>query len=90
MDAAGVVVRYNEAESGQSRLSPENVVGRPFFAAVAPCADNHLVAGRYASEPELDAEIGYLFTFRMRASPVRLRLLQSARARHRYLCVAWH
>lgn len=87
MDAAGTVTHYNRRESEEAGLSPERVLGRPFFAAIALCADNPLVAGRYAAEPELDATIDYLFTFRMRSTPVRLRLLQSARAAHRYLCV---
>jgi len=87
LDAEGIVTHYNRAESEWAGLSPERVLVQPFFAAIALCADNALVAGRYAAEPELDATLDYLFTFRMRSTPVRLRLLQSARAKHRFFCV---
>jgi photoactive yellow protein len=87
MNEMGVVTAYNRYESEHAGLAPERVIGRRFFEEVARCADNALVAGRLRDEPELDAVLDYVFTFRLRTTPVRLRLLRSARARHRYLLV---
>jgi len=87
IDHDGRVAHYNATESRHAGLSPAKVVGRPFFATVARCTDNAVVAGRYAAEPELDVIIRFAFTPRMRPTPVRLRLLQSAAFAHRYLLV---
>jgi photoactive yellow protein len=87
MDANGVVVAYNNFESQLSGLSPERVIGKHFFRDVAPCTNNYLVASRYADEPELDHIMDYVFTLRMRATSVKLRLLRSARSVWHYLLV---
>ena len=87
MDHAGVVTAYNAYESTASGLSPERVVGRPFFSAVGPCMDNPLVGGRFEAEAELDEIIPYVFSFGVRPATVRLRLLKSGSFHHRYLLV---
>jgi len=86
MDADGTVTGYNAAERRLSGLSRDRVLGRGFFAGVAPCTDNAVVAGRYA-EAALDAVVPYVFTMRMKATPVTLRLLRSGASPHRYLVV---
>jgi len=68
-------------------LSRERVVGRNFFTSVAPCTNNFMVAERFMSEPELDVKMDYVFTLRMKPTPVKLRLLRSATAEHMYLLV---
>ncbi len=68
-------------------LSKERVLTRNFFADVAPCTNNFMVAERFLSEPELDATLDYVFTLRMKPTPVTLRLLRSAASRHMYLLV---
>lgn len=85
MDCTGIVTGYNAAESRLAGLSPSRVIGRHFFRHVAPCCDNAVVAGRYAAA-ELDVEVDYVFTLRMRPTPVRLRLLKSA-GPHAYMLV---
>ncbi|MFP4373254.1 MAG: PAS domain-containing protein [Spirochaetaceae bacterium] len=87
MDRAGTVVAYNTAEAELSGLAAAGVVGRDFFVQVAPCTNNHLVAQRYRDEEELDDWIDYVFTFRMRPTPVRLRLLKTPDSPHQYLVV---
>jgi photoactive yellow protein len=87
MDHDGVVTFYNASEASVSGLSGPRVLGKHFFQDVAPCTNNYLVAQRYADEPELDASLDYVFTFRMRPTPVRLRLLRSASSVHQYLLV---
>jgi photoactive yellow protein len=83
----GTVNLYNAAESRLAGLSPDKVVGRHFFSAVAPCTNNYLVAERFETEPTLDATIDYVFTLRMRPTPVRLRMLKAPDARRMYLLV---
>ena len=87
MDRAGVVVLYNACESAAAGLSPGKVLGRHFFEAVAPCMNNFMVAARFEDEPELDATIDYVLTFRMRPTPVHLRLLQAAATPHLYVLI---
>jgi len=83
----GIVVAYNKAESAVAGLRPERVIGRHFFSAVAPCANNYMVAERFVQETELDVTIDYVFTLRMAPTPVRLRLLKRPDARRMYLIV---
>ena len=87
MGADGMVVDYSQYESRLSGLSPSKVRGRHFFREVAPCTNNVLVAQKFADSVELDQVIDYVFTFRMRSTRVRLRLLKSAAAYHQYLLV---
>ncbi len=89
MDADHRVVIYNRAESTLSGLSPQRVVGRHFFSEVAPCTNNFLVAHRFETESDLDATIDYVFTLRMKPTPVRLRLLTRPEAARRFLLVQW-
>lgn len=87
MDSSGKVVLYNTFESKLAGLAKTKVIGRRFFADVAICANNHLVADRYEEEAELDATIDYVFAFEMRRTQVQLRLLKSADCAYRFLLV---
>ena len=87
MSQDGIVVVYNRAEAELSRLTPARVLGRHFFGNVAPCTNNHLIAQRFETEPELDAMLDYVFTLRMAPTPVRLRMLRSAAEPLMYLLV---
>jgi photoactive yellow protein len=87
MDRRSHVVEYNAAESELSGRSRERVVGEQFFESVGPCTNNLMVAQHFVDEPDLDAVIEYVFTFRMRPTPVRLRLLGRADSDRRYLVV---
>ena len=81
------VEQYNRAESELSGLTPTRVIGRNLFTSVAPCTNNFMVAHRYEAEPEIDAVIDYVFTFRMAPRKVRLRLLKRAGVARMYLAV---
>ena len=87
----GLIDRYNRAESINSGLSPQEVMGRSLFGDVAQCMSNALVAQRFADAQNagtpLDVTLDYLFTFHMRPTPVRLRLLGSPAVTRRYLIV---
>ena len=89
MDSEHHVVMYNRTESSHAGLSPERVAGRHFFSEVAPCTNNFMVAQRFETEDELDATIDYVFTLKMKPTPVRLRLLSRSEAARRFLLVQW-
>lgn len=81
------VVAYNRYERELSGLSPDKVVGRAFFRHVAPCLNNFLVAERFRLHDRLDEYVDYVFTLRMKPTPVRLRLLKAPWARRQYMLV---
>ena len=87
LDGEGIVVVYSAYESAAAGLTRERVLGRHFFLDIAPCMNNFMVAERLASEPALDATLDYVLTFRMRPTPVRLRLLRAPDIRRRYVLV---
>lgn len=90
-DAETHVSRYNSHESKMTALSPQRVMGKPLFTAVAPCMNNFLVAQRFedaaAEGSALDATIDYVLTLRMRPIKVKLRLLAQPGATARYVLV---
>ncbi len=79
LDAPGTVTAYNQFEQKLAGLSLQEVAGRDFFVEVAPCTNNFLVRERYIQAweagTELDACIDYVFSYRMKPTPVTLRLL---------------
>jgi photoactive yellow protein len=87
MKADATVTLYNVFESCLSGLDKKNVLGRNYFEEVAPCTNNYMVAQRFLDTPEMDAIIPYVFSFRMKPTAVRLRLLRSASAKSMYLLV---
>lgn len=91
IDHEEVVVRYNDYESRQAKLSREEVLGRPLFLEVAPCMNNALVARRFTEATEkslvLDAMLDYVLAFRSRLTPVKLRLLSSPISVSRYVLI---
>lgn len=86
-DADEKVSVYNTHESKLAGLDPSRVLGSHLFTEVAPCTNNYLVAERYRNNDELDEQLDYVFTLRMRPTPVRLRLLSRPDIRRRYMIV---
>ncbi len=86
MDRQGIVADYNRFESNLSGLSPDRVIGRHFFELIAPCTNNFMVASRFG-EDSLDEQLDYVFTYKMKPTKVRLRLLKSPASGHQYLLV---
>lgn len=78
---------YNAFEAKAAGLTRDRVLGRHFFLDVAPCMNNAMVAERLEHEPALDSTLPYVLTFRMRITPVRLRLLRAPNRRRRYVLV---
>lgn len=88
-DAAGRVVHYNRTEAQAAAFDAAQVIGQHVFIELAPCMNNYLVAGRFEdpAAPALDEVLPWVLTFRMRPTPVRLRLLARPDAGTRYLLV---
>ena len=82
-----IVEIYNATEAGYARLRPETVLGQHFFLTVAVCMNNFMVGQRYEDEAEIDAVIDYVLTFRMRPTPVRMRLIKRPNLRRNYLLI---
>lgn len=87
LDSSGMVEAYNVYEATAARLTRDRVLGRHFFLDVAPCMNNSMVAERLEREEALDSTLPYVLTFRMRVTPVRLRLLRAPGHRRRYVLV---
>lgn len=91
LDAEAVVQRYNRTEREGSGLAVDQVLGLPLFDEVAQCMNNYLVAQRFvdalAAGQALDATLPYVFTLRMRPTPVVLRLLAAPGRALRFVLV---
>ena len=83
MEAMGIIRFYNRFEEELAGLDRSDVVSRDFFVDVAPCTNNFMVREPYVEAWEhgrsLDEIIRYTFSYRMKATPVRLRMLVSDR-----------
>lgn len=76
-----LISRYNHFECEVTRLEKDYVLGKHVFTEIAQCMNNFMVAQRFAdawgSSASLDESMGYVLTWRMKPTKVRLRLLSS-------------
>ncbi len=86
MSLDGVVVAYCKSESHITGISPDYAVGKYYFTQIAPCANNFMIAAKYA-QPDLDEELDYMLTYVCDPVKVRLRLLKSADSQYQYFLV---
>ncbi len=87
LSAENVVECYNAHESQYGGLSRDSVHNRPFFTEIAPCMNNYLVAERFEEQAPLDITMPYVLTYRMRPTPVRLRLLHGLGSPRRWVLI---
>ena len=87
LSPSGIVEIYNATEARLAGLSRDTVIGANFFLGIAQCMNNFMVAQRLEDEKEIDALIDYVLTFRMRPTPVRIRLLKKPGFAHRYVLI---
>jgi photoactive yellow protein len=87
LSSDGLVEVYNATESRLAGLPADTVMGMPFFLSVAQCMNNFMVAQRLTDEAELDTTLPYVLTFRMRPTPVTLRLLKSGASARSYVLI---
>lgn len=88
-DRDAKVRRYNRYEMANTGLTREEVLDHHVFTEVAQCMNNYLVAQRFEDAAQagqvLDATLHYVLTWRMRPTPVELRLLAEPGSGMRYL-----
>lgn len=87
LDPEGMVALYTAAESRYAGLPRASVLGRHFFTVVAPCMNNAIVAARLEDEPDVDAIVDYVLTFRMRPTRVKVRLIKVTGHPRRYILI---
>jgi photoactive yellow protein len=79
-----IVERYNYCEAVNTGLSAEKVVGLHVFTQLAQCMNNFMVAQRFEdailNNMALDETLDYVLTWRMRPTPILLRLLWNPQA----------
>jgi photoactive yellow protein len=84
-----VVKRYNLHETQATGLKPERVIGNQLFTEVAQCMNNFMVAQKFLDAQEaarpLDETMDFVLTWRMRPTPVKLRLLCAPNVPLQYL-----
>lgn len=81
VNASGIIQSYNRYESELAGVEPNAAVGRNFFTQVAPCTNNRLFYGRFkrgVAAGQLDAQIPYTFTYKMRPTNVIVRMYHDA------------
>lgn len=87
LSSDGMVELYNATESRMAGIAADSIMGTAFFLTTAQCMNNFMVAQRIADEAELDATLPYVLTFRMRPTPVTLRLLKGPSSKRSYLLI---
>jgi photoactive yellow protein len=81
------VAVYNATEARMAGIDRASIIGVHFFSEVGQCMNNFMVAQRFEDEAEIDAELDYVLTLRMRPTPVRLRLLKASSIARHYILI---
>ncbi|MDT5061474.1 MAG: hypothetical protein QOH63_1933 [Acidobacteriota bacterium] len=79
LDKTGTIVAFNESEERLSLRSKDEVIGKNFFADVAPCADVQDYKGRFDEflrGSKLSEQFDYIYYFGARAVKVQLTFLR--------------
>lgn len=80
LDAEGVILRYNKAETELTGRKAEDVIGRNFFTDVAPCTRSNEFSGRFfegVETGEFNATFEYVFDYQMAPTKVRIIMIKS-------------
>jgi photoactive yellow protein len=88
MDRKGNILAYNKWESQLAANNQAEVIGKNFFTQIAPCTNNFMVSEKFGLfKDQMDETMDYVFTYRIKPTPVRLRLLAKDSSSHQYLAV---
>lgn len=92
LDDEGTILRYNLYESRFARLDRNTVIGKNFFAEVAPCTRTEDFEGRFRAFASRDGQGGaqrfdFLFDFKFGAQYVSIELMRAPSAPRYYLLV---
>ena len=77
LDREGRILRYNAAEADISGRDQAGMVGRNFFADVAPCTRGEAFEGRFRAgvkAGKMDVQFTYVLDHEMDATEVRVRM----------------
>ena len=80
LDKDGTILSFNKYEADLTGRDPNRVIGKNFFAQVAPCTNVQSFAGRYregVARGELHAVFPYKFDFKMAPRDVTVTLFYS-------------
>lgn len=83
----GIVEIYNLTEARLAGLPQDSVLGSNFFLDIAQCMNNFMIAQRFEDESDIDVILDYVLTFRMRPTPVRIRLLKKSGVARRFVLI---
>ena len=90
-DANESITVYNAPEANWAGLKQAGVIGTHMFDSVAPCMNNYLIAERVRCARQegtsLDFVLQYVLTFRMRPTPVTLRILSSPSCETQFILI---
>lgn len=92
LDRAGVVYRYNLYESRFARFDRNQVLGRAFFAEIAPCTRVEAFEGRFTrfadqAEPGRVERFDFVFDFKFGAQEVSVEIVRPVRGELFYLLI---
>lgn len=87
LSKTGLTEIYNTTEARYAGMQSRNVLGQPFFLMAGVCMNNFLVAQRFEDSEVLDHILDYVLTFRMRPTPVKLRLLKRPGLLRHYILI---
>ena len=77
LDATGVVLSYNAAETRITGRQAAEVVGRHFFNEIAPCCNTPIFRGVFddgVRKAQLDTIFTYVFDYRMNPTKVKIHM----------------
>jgi photoactive yellow protein len=77
LDSSGKILKYNAAEAGITGRSAASVIGRNFFADVAPCTNAPNFKGVFDAgvrSGELNALFEYVFDYNMAPTKVKIHM----------------
>lgn len=89
LDLEGNTVVYNQPQAIKSAMSKNDCLGHNFFLDVAPCTNNFMVAERMLEEDNIDEEIPYVLTFKMKPTKVKMRLLKQDGIDRMFILMNW-
>lgn len=91
LDATGRILRYNLAEANLARLDRHAVLGRDFFAEVAPCTRTPEFEGQFRQLVESGEQrvprFAYLFDFKFGAQVCDVEMVRAKNAKRFYIFV---
>jgi photoactive yellow protein len=89
-DDTGRVLLYNRAQAAFANLESSRVEGRNFFTQVAPCSNNVLFHGEFkrgVASNCLNKTFAYVFTYRMKPTPVQIHLYRDPTSRTNWIFI---